>query len=145
MTELLYQSDAYLQEFDGTITAVNGDLVTLDRTAFYPRGGGQPSDLAHLPVQHHGELGALDPAGDEAEGDLTQSGEVGLREEAVQGHLGAGGRVDVPVTHPLAERVRAINPGCIVTASMNGTTVHISGSRLYSTGGETPASAAART
>ena len=50
MTELLYQSDAYLQEFDGTITAVNGDLVTLDRTAFYPRGGGQPSDAGTLNV-----------------------------------------------------------------------------------------------
>jgi misacylated tRNA(Ala) deacylase len=44
MTELLCQSDAYLREFDATVTAVNGDQVALDRTAFYPRGGGQPSD-----------------------------------------------------------------------------------------------------
>ncbi len=44
MTELLAQSDAYMKEFDATITAVNGDSVALDRTAFYPRGGGQPSD-----------------------------------------------------------------------------------------------------
>jgi misacylated tRNA(Ala) deacylase len=50
MTELLYQSDAYLKEFDGVITAVNGNLVTLDRTAFYPRGGGQPSDAGALNV-----------------------------------------------------------------------------------------------
>lgn len=50
MTELLCQSDAYLKEFDGTVTAVNGDLVTLDRTAFYPRGGGQPSDTGTLDV-----------------------------------------------------------------------------------------------
>ena len=48
MTELLCQSDAYLKEFDGTVTAVNGDLVALDRTAFYPRGGGQPSDTGIL-------------------------------------------------------------------------------------------------
>lgn len=50
MTELLAQSDAYMKEFDATITAVNGDLVALDRTAFYPRGGGQPSDVGTLRV-----------------------------------------------------------------------------------------------
>jgi misacylated tRNA(Ala) deacylase len=50
MTELLCQLDAYLKEFDATVTAVNGDLVALDRTAFYPRGGGQPSDTGVLRV-----------------------------------------------------------------------------------------------
>ena len=50
MTELLCQSDAYLKEFDATVTAVNGDLVGLDRTAFYPRGGGQQSDQGFLRV-----------------------------------------------------------------------------------------------
>ena len=48
MTELLCQSDAYLKEFDATVTVVNGDQVVLDRTAFYPRGGGQPSDHGTL-------------------------------------------------------------------------------------------------
>ncbi len=50
MTELLCQSDAYLKEFDATVTAVNGDQVVFDRTAFYPRGGGQPSDQGVLRV-----------------------------------------------------------------------------------------------
>ncbi len=48
MTELLSQSDAYVKEFDATVNGVNGDQVTLDRTAFYPRGGGQPSDMGVL-------------------------------------------------------------------------------------------------
>jgi len=48
MTELLCQSDAYLKEFDATVVAVNADQVVLDRTAFYPRGGGQPSDHGTL-------------------------------------------------------------------------------------------------
>lgn len=48
MTELLCQSDAYLKEFDAIVTAINGDQVALDRTAFYPRGGGQPSDQGEL-------------------------------------------------------------------------------------------------
>lgn len=48
MTELICQSDAYAKEFDATVTGVNGELVSLDRTAFYPRGGGQPSDAGAL-------------------------------------------------------------------------------------------------
>ena len=46
MTELLYLQDAYLREFDATVTGVDaaGSRVALDRTAFYPTGGGQPHD-----------------------------------------------------------------------------------------------------
>ena len=53
-TEKLYDRDAFLKEFDAVVTDCRpgkGDtyLVTLDRTAFYPEGGGQPAD--------HGDLG----------------------------------------------------------------------------------------
>ncbi|MCA1552882.1 MAG: alanyl-tRNA editing protein, partial [Chloroflexi bacterium] len=48
MTELLYQTDSYLKDFDATVTDVNGDMVALDRTAFYPGGGGQPHDVGAL-------------------------------------------------------------------------------------------------
>lgn len=52
MTELLYQTDSYLQEFDGNITSVllSERAVILDRTAFYPGGGGQPCDFGTLTV-----------------------------------------------------------------------------------------------
>src|SRR5436309_1771371 len=48
MTEPLYHTDAYCQEFDATVTAVAGNAVALDRTAFYPGGGGQPNDVGAL-------------------------------------------------------------------------------------------------
>ena len=48
--ELLYQTDAYLREFDATVVAVEDDAVVLDRTAFYPGGGGQPCDRGTLTV-----------------------------------------------------------------------------------------------
>jgi misacylated tRNA(Ala) deacylase len=50
MTELLYQTDSYLKEFEAVVTAVNPDekAVALDRTAFYPGGGGQPNDVGML-------------------------------------------------------------------------------------------------
>src|SRR5512141_1508863 len=52
MTELLYQTDSYLQEFDAEITSVllPERAVVLDRTAFYPGGGGQPCDFGTLTV-----------------------------------------------------------------------------------------------
>lgn len=50
MTELLYQTDSYLREFDATVTAADGSAVALDRSAFYPGGGGQPNDVGVLRV-----------------------------------------------------------------------------------------------
>jgi misacylated tRNA(Ala) deacylase len=48
MTIALYYEDAYLTEFEGEVLAVEGDRVRLDRTAFYPGGGGQPADTGEL-------------------------------------------------------------------------------------------------
>jgi misacylated tRNA(Ala) deacylase len=48
MTEMIYQTDSYVREFDAAVAAVEGNAVALDRTAFYPGGGGQPHDLGTL-------------------------------------------------------------------------------------------------
>jgi len=50
MTELLYQTDSYLQNFPATVTGLDPEnhAVILDRTAFYPGGGGQPYDSGWL-------------------------------------------------------------------------------------------------
>lgn len=50
-TELLYMKDVesnYIREFDASVIERGFDYVVLDRTAFYPLGGGQPSDIGHL-------------------------------------------------------------------------------------------------
>jgi misacylated tRNA(Ala) deacylase len=47
-TVLLYATDAYQRTFDATVTNVAEDAVELDRTVFYPTGGGQPHDLGTL-------------------------------------------------------------------------------------------------
>lgn len=44
MTELVYLTDAYAREFQATVVRTDGQAVVLDRTAFYPGGGGQPAD-----------------------------------------------------------------------------------------------------
>ena len=48
MTELLYLRDAYQRTFSATVVDRRDDAVALDRTAFYPTGGGQPHDTGTL-------------------------------------------------------------------------------------------------
>ncbi|MBI3177716.1 MAG: alanyl-tRNA editing protein [Chloroflexi bacterium] len=48
VTDPLYHRDAYEKEFAATVIAVEGNAVALDRTAFYPGGGGQPNDVGTL-------------------------------------------------------------------------------------------------
>src|SRR6185369_17116434 len=48
MTVPLYHTDAYCQAFDAVVTAVDGNAIALDRTAFYPGGGGQPNDVGNF-------------------------------------------------------------------------------------------------
>ena len=50
MTTELFLTDAYLREFSASVESLNGREVVLDRTAFYPSGGGQPSDKGTLGV-----------------------------------------------------------------------------------------------
>lgn len=50
MTELLYQLDSNLKNFTAVITSVDPEnrAIVLDKTAFYPGGGGQPCDFGSI-------------------------------------------------------------------------------------------------
>lgn len=48
MTEEIFHTDAYVRDFEATLLAVHEQGVELDRTAFYPGGGGQPADRGWL-------------------------------------------------------------------------------------------------
>ena len=50
MTEELFLTDSYLREFEARVVRLSGREVVLDRTAFYPGGGGQPPDKGSLGV-----------------------------------------------------------------------------------------------
>ena len=54
MSEELFSGDPYVSEFRARVVKLDGREVILDRTAFYPGGGGQPADKGSLgigPVQ----------------------------------------------------------------------------------------------
>ncbi|HLC63694.1 MAG TPA: alanyl-tRNA editing protein AlaXM [Candidatus Nanoarchaeia archaeon] len=49
MTQQLYYRDAYLKQCEATVKEVQENkLIVLDKTCFYPQGGGQPSDIGIL-------------------------------------------------------------------------------------------------
>ena len=48
MAELLFREQPYLKSCEATVVAVHGETVELDRTVFYPLGGGQAGDTGRL-------------------------------------------------------------------------------------------------
>ncbi len=51
MTETLFRDDAYRQETPATVVSAEARGVVLDRTVFYPQGGGQPGDQGALVLE----------------------------------------------------------------------------------------------
>jgi misacylated tRNA(Ala) deacylase len=47
-TKKLWLSEDYIKEFDAVVTKNKKDYICLDQTAFYPLGGGQPSDTGKI-------------------------------------------------------------------------------------------------
>ena len=95
-TDLMYLRDAYLRDFDSVVTAVDdgGKRVALDRTAFYPTGGGQPHDTGTLAGQRVVDVRKEgDVVWHTLDGDAAGGGRHGAR----RGRLGSPPR---PHAHP---------------------------------------------
>lgn len=87
-TERLYWNDAYLRQFEARVVAfteyAGKPAVTLDATAFYPEGGGQPADRGTL-----GGVSVIDVQ--ERAGEIYHV--LGLGEAPLAAELTPGGRV----------------------------------------------------
>ena len=87
MTEKIYLHDAYAKDFEAKVTKVEGASVVLDKTAFYPTGGGQPGDTGFLEINGN-RFNVIDvrKAGEEVIHvlDKTQGIEVGAE---TKGHI----------------------------------------------------------
>jgi misacylated tRNA(Ala) deacylase len=94
MTEELFRDDASLVECRARVLAAAADGVRLDRTVFYPRGGGQAGDAGALRLADGSELTVVDTRKGTAPGEIV--------------HVLAQGSV-----------LDRLNPGCEVTARID--------------------------
>jgi misacylated tRNA(Ala) deacylase len=60
MTQDLFRTDAYLLECSATVTTITSQGIVLDRTVFYPLGGGQAGDAGVLILADGGEIAITD-------------------------------------------------------------------------------------
>ena len=59
MTQDLFRKDAYLTECTATVTAITPQGIVLDRTVFYPLGGGQAGDIGVLVLAGGNEIAII--------------------------------------------------------------------------------------
>ena len=90
-TAELFRDDAYLASAKATVIAVAPDGIVLDRTPFYPLGGGQPGDSGMLTTEDGGTVRIVD----------TRKGEGGA------------------ILHLVADDAATLLPGATVTASID--------------------------
>ena len=60
MTQLVFRDDAYIRSCKAKVLAADADGVLLDRTVFYPMGGGQPGDTGRLRLADGSEIAVVD-------------------------------------------------------------------------------------
>ncbi len=101
MTEELFRHDATLTECPANVLAVTAQGVLLDRTVFYPLGGGQAGDTGWLLLADGGQIAIAD-----TRKELDESG-------AATGHIC---HVPAPDQH---EPLSGLRPGDAVTARID--------------------------
>src|SRR6202045_4552912 len=70
MTELLFRDDGYLRSSTARVIAADERGIRLDRTVFYPTGGGQPGDTGNLRLASGETIAILDTVKGEAADDV---------------------------------------------------------------------------
>lgn len=131
MTEALFRSDAYLRSCDAVVTRIADDGVELDRTVFYPLGGGQAGDSGWLVTADGTRLRVMDARKSRHEG-ATPDDTLHLLDPASgwRDHLQPGTAVRAEIewerrlrhmrfhtaTHLLCAVVRQLVDGCSITS-----------------------------
>ena len=67
MTQDLFRTDAYLTECSATVSAITPQGIVLDRSLFYPLGGGQAGDAGVLLLGDGSEIAIVDTRKGKAE------------------------------------------------------------------------------
>jgi misacylated tRNA(Ala) deacylase len=128
-TDALYRADAYLRFCDARVTHATPEGVELDRTVFYPVGGGQAGDRGTLTLEDGTVLRVVD-ARKSRRDDATPDDTLHLLDAADVARVAPGARVRAEIdwerryrhmrfhtaTHLLCAVVKELVDGCSITA-----------------------------
>lgn len=130
-THALFREDAYLRECDALVTRVADDGIELDRTVFYPHGGGQAGDTGVLITADGAQWRVIDTRKSKCD-DATPDDALHLIDAAAdwRDHLTLGTPVRARIdwdrrhrhmrfhtaTHLLCAVVRQLVDGCSITS-----------------------------
>jgi misacylated tRNA(Ala) deacylase len=135
MTDELFREDATLSECDARIVAVEAEGVVLDRSVFYPQGGGQAGDAGVLRLDDGRELAVIDTRKSKQHaGGVLHVLAAGVA--APQVGTAVSGRIDIArraahmrfhtATHLLCALVPHPVDGCSITAGYARLDFHMS-------------------
>ena len=128
MTEPLFRDEPYLTEAEACIASIDAQGIRLDRTVFYPRGGGQAGDRGTLVLDDGSSIAIADTVKGEAAGEIVHVPSSG--QDAALAALAPGQRVTARLdwerrhrhmrfhtaTHLLCAIVPHQTNGCSITA-----------------------------
>jgi misacylated tRNA(Ala) deacylase len=122
MTEEIFREDAYVKTCDARVTAVDDAGIHLDRTVFYPMGGGQPGDTGSLRLGDGSEIRIADTRKDAASGDIVHipDGEVpsGLEGQQVEAAIDWDRRHRLMRMHTLMHLLCSVIPAGVTGGSI---------------------------
>ena len=99
MTDPIFHRDAYARTFDARVTAADDASVVLDRTAFFPGGGGQPCDAGTLASADGSAMRVIDVRRRDGEIRHELDGPPPAVGVEVRGELDWGNRYNLMRTH----------------------------------------------
>ena len=128
MTYEIFREDAYAREAEASVVARDGRGIVLDRTIFYPRGGGQAGDAGAIVLADGASIAIADTVKGEAPGEILHVPAAG--QEALLDAIATGNKAALRIdwdrrhrhmrfhtaTHLLCAIVPHETNGCSITS-----------------------------
>ncbi len=129
MTEEVFRQDAYAKSCAARVTAIDEAGVRLDRTVFYPLGGGQPGDTGELSFEDGTAIRIVDTRKGETPGEIVHVPEGPVDPDLVGAMVAA--RIDWDRRHRLMRMHSCLHLLCsLVPAPVTGGSVRDGSGRL---------------